>query len=142
MSKTYQYIVPALALALALGASLPIFAGGGDRTRLRCSAEGIQDISMDAKYEARGNRVKFDTSFEALPGLGFNAGDSLEVAIGGISLGQMRLVSIGDIVGDLNFDTTAQANDDDMPLPGQFPSNVASGTSVTVGPLGCALQQD
>lgn len=131
-----------LALALTLGGALPAFAGGGDRTRLRCNAQGVQDISMDAKYEARGNRVKFDASFEAMPGLGFNAGDVLDVTVGGIVVGQMTLASIGDIVGDLNLDTTAQPDDDDLPLPGEFPSNVAGGTSITVGPLGCALQQD
>ena len=142
MSK--NFLVKFLSLAAA---ATFVFAGadqafaGGDRIRLRCNAEGSQDISMDAKFEQRGNRLKFDASFEARAGLGFNAGQALTVIVGGVDVGQMILSDIGDIVGDLDFDTNIERNDNDVPPPGNFPE-VGAGTSVVVGPLGCALQND
>ena len=137
--KAASFIAAALLIA---SAAVPAVAGDNDQVRLRCDADGTQDISMDAKFESRNGRIKFDASFEARPGLGFGAGQTLDVKVGGVSVGQMTLVNIGDVIGDLNFDTTAQANDDDVPLPGGFPSGVRGGTSVMVGPLGCALQAD
>ena len=129
------------AAALLLAGTAPASAGGNDRIRLRCDADGTQDISMDAKFESRRGRIKFDASFEAAPGLGFSAGQSLDVIVGGTFVGRMLLADIGDIVGDLDFDTTAQADDDDLPLPGDFPA-LEEGTSVIVGPLGCALRDN
>ena len=139
MKNTLKYSALTLTLVILCGATA--FAGGQDRIRLRCDAQGVQDISMDAKFESRNGRAKFDASFEARPGGAYSAGQVLDVKVGGISIGQMTLVSIGDIVGDLNFDTTAQADDDDLLLPGGFPA-VDVATSVMVGPLGCALQDD
>ena len=139
MENAIKY--PALTLALTIACGTAAFGGGHDRIRLRCDAEGVQDTSMDAKFESRDGRAKFDASFEARPGGAFSAGQVLDVKVGGVTVGQMTLFSIGDIVGDLNFDTTAQAADDDLLLPGGFPS-VDQGTSVMVGPLGCALQDD
>ncbi len=117
--------------------------GGGDRIRLECKAEGAVDISMDGKFESRRGRLKFDTSFEAAPGLGFDDGDLLDVTVAGTLVGQMELFQAlnGDVEGDLNFDTTAQPDDDDLPFPPNFPA-VGVGTSVVVGPLGCTLQPD
>jgi hypothetical protein len=99
---------------------------------------------MDAKFESRRGRRKFDSSFEAAPGLGFAAGGTLDVVVDGVLVGQMELFQAlnGDVEGDLNFDTTAQADDDDLPFPPDFPS-VDVGTSVVVGgTLGCTLQRD
>jgi len=111
-----------------------------DRVRLRCSSRGAGDFSMDAKFETRRGRTKFDTSFEAAPGIGFFAGDRLTVMVGGQTVGEITLVEKlnGDLDGDLDFDTTAQSDDDDLPLPSDFP-DVGIGTSVVVGPLGCDL---
>ena len=131
----------AAACLAAIFTASPAMAGDDDRVRLRCSADGTQDISMDAKFEARNGRAKFDASFEAQPGLGFSAGQQLDVVVGGTLVGQMTLSDIGDIVGDLDFDTNVEANDNDVPLPGDFPA-VGVGTSVVVGPLGCALQNN
>ena len=109
-------------------------------TLLRCGARGAGDFSIDVKFSNRRGRTKFDTSFEAAPGLGFLASDVLDVLVGGQRVGQITLAERlnGDVEGDLNFDTTAQANDDDLPLPFDFPQ-VGSGTGVVVGPLGCDL---
>ncbi len=110
---------------------------GDDRTRLECDSEGAGDTSMDARYEERRGGAKFDGSFEAPPGGDFMDGDLLAVVVGGIEVGSIMLATQlnGDIGGDIEFDTQA---DELNPFPGNFP-DVTSGTSVTVGPLGCAL---
>lgn len=110
---------------------------GGERVRLSCSALGVNDISMDARYEERRNRTKFDASFEAAPNAGYTAGQELDVKVGGVPVGTMTLVALlsGDVAGDLEFDTQADENN---PFPGNFPA-VTRGTSVMVGDLGCAL---
>ena len=134
----------AIAAAVTLAAAPSASAGRDDgRVRLRCKAEGAQDFSIDAKYEERRGRIKFDSSFEAAPGLGFMNGDVLAVKVGGMTVGEMRLVETigGDVEGDLNFDTTAQADDDDLPLPADFP-DVSDGTGVVIGDLGCDLEED
>ena len=111
---------------------------GSDRTRLACGSEGAGDISMDARYEKRRGRAKFDASFEAAPRRKFTEGSVLAVRVGGTEVGSIALVTQlnGDLGGDLEFDTRT---DEFNPFPDNFPK-VASGTSVTVGPLGCALQ--
>lgn len=111
---------------------------GDERTRLECDSEGVGDTSMDARYQERRNRAKFDGSFEAAPGGNFADGDVLAVVVGGIEVGSVALTTQfnGDLGGDIEFDTRADELD---PFPGNFP-DVTSGTSVTVGPLGCALE--
>lgn len=110
----------------------------GAQVRLQCSADGVGDVSIAARYEARRGRSKFDASFEAPANAGFIAGQQLAVFVGGVNVGPMTLASdpfSGDIVGDLEFDTRA---DDNNPFPANFPT-VAAGVSVTVSNLGCAL---
>jgi len=111
---------------------------GGDRVRLECDSEGAGDISMDARYQERRGRAKFDGSFEAAPGGGFMDGDVLAVVVGGIDVGSIALATQlnGDLAGDIEFDTQADENN---PFPGNFP-DVGSDTSVTVGLLGCSLE--
>jgi hypothetical protein len=115
----------------------------GDRLRLRCDADGSDDFSMDGRFESRGSRLKFDASFEAEAGLGFEAGQVLTVSVGGKAVGEMVLFvgAGGDVEGDLNFDTSAQSDDDDLPFPTDFPE-VFDGASVVVGSLGCDLDND
>ncbi len=126
--------------ALALCAQSAYAKGGANdtRARLQCSADGASDVSIAARYEERRGRVKFDASFEAAPDAGFAAGQQLAVSVGGVNIGSMTLASdllSGDVVGDLEFDTRADENN---PFPSNFPT-VATGMSVTVGNLGCAL---
>ena len=108
-----------------------------DRVRLQCSALGVNDTSMDARYEERRSNTKFDASFEAAPAAGFVAGEELDVKVGGVLVGSITLISLpgGDVGGDLGFDTRVDDND---PFPGNFPK-IIKGTSVMVGNLGCAL---
>ncbi|MEZ5894077.1 MAG: hypothetical protein R3C58_13155 [Parvularculaceae bacterium] len=136
--KLKSVILPACAAVIALsGAAFAKGASDSDRLTLQCSANGARDFSMSARYETRRGRSKFDASFEAAPRVGFNAGQQLDVLVGGVRVGSMRLVLAigGDLEGDLEFDTRADENN---PFPANFPA-VAAGTSVTVGGLGCAL---
>lgn len=135
MKTNMSVILAAFAVtgSLACGNAL----AGDDRIRLTCGSEGAGDTSMDARYEQRRGRAKFDASFEAAPWSGFTEGDVLAVLVGGIDVGSMVLVKQlnGDLGGDLEFDTR---RDEFNPFPEDFPE-VTPGTSVTVGPLGCAL---
>ena len=127
-----------LALAALAGAYAAPASAQSTGVRLACSAAGAQDFSMDARYEDRRGRRKFDASFEAAPNLGFVAGQRIDVSVGGVKVGQMILArdpANGDIAGDLEFDTR---RDEGNPFPANFP-NVTRGTSIVVGSLGCAL---
>ncbi len=136
----------AFAAAALAGVSSPAFlaksgaaiAASAPGIRLACSASGAADFSMAARYEERRGRKKFDASFEAAPGVGFNVGRRLAVSVGGSTVGAMTLTrdpANGDVIGDLEFDTNVAENN---PFPANFP-RVIRGTSVTVGSLGCAL---
>lgn len=130
---------PILLAAAVAGSSVGGSAfAGDDRTRLRCDSDGAGDISMDARYEERRGRSKFDGSFEAAPGGAFTDGDMLAVNVGGVEVGYITLAAQinGDLGGDIEFDTQT---DELNPFPEAFPE-AAPGTSVTVGPLGCALE--
>ena len=117
-----------------------------DRVRLECDARGAGDISIDARYESRGGRDKFSAEFEARPGGLYAAGDVIDVSVDGVSVGPMMLLQVpgGDVVGELDFDTTAGPGDADLPFPDNFPS-VGDGTEVELSQFGetvlaCTLQ--
>ncbi len=132
-------VAASLILAAGLTAAMPAAAQSATRLRIQCTAEGASDHSISARYEQRGARRKFDASFEAAPGLGWAAGQFLEVRVGATRVGAMRLIrdaASGDIIGDLEFDTRV---DDGNPFPANFPT-VRAGTNVRVGPLACALR--
>lgn len=146
MSATTKSLLLASAAALVLSLSLasaPAFAksgssggGDGDRVRLECEKESLNaDDSMDARFEARRGRVKFDASYEAAPG---GTTGPLDVVVDGILVDSMDLVQIGgagDLVGDRSYDSRA---DEGEPFPADFP-DVGPGTIVQVGDLGCRL---
>ena len=113
------------------------------RARLECESEGVGDIMMDARFRSRAGRARFDSSFEAPPRSGFEAGDVLDVLVAGVFVGRMELARTrgGDIEGDLKFHRGARRNDTGLPFPVDFPK-IWEGTSVVVGPLGCALEDD
>jgi hypothetical protein len=132
-----------VAATSAVGAG-PANAASG--LRLECNAEGPGDISMQARYEERRARKKFTTEFEAVPGGAFRAGDRMTVVVDAIQVGAIRLKQVvgGDLVGDLNLDTTAGPGDQARPFPRNFPA-VQRGTRVAVAingnnVLGCRLQ--
>jgi len=121
-------------------------ANASDGLRLECDVDGAGDISMHARYEARRSRKKFSAEFEAAPGEGFKAGDRMTVAVDSVNVGGVRLKQVvgGDLVGDLNLDTTAGPGDQAKPFPNNFPQ-VQRGTRVAVAingnnVLGCRLQ--
>ena len=140
MKKIKHVFVIALfgfGLVVSLVLATQAFAGGD---RLECGASGPVDTSMDARYENNGDREKLSISFEAAQGLGFVAGESLDVTVDGTSVGSMPLtLSLeGDIVGDLNFDSGEnEPGAEDKPFP---VITVGAGDEVRItGVLGCTL---
>lgn len=133
-------LIAALAVA-ALSASQTTLAGE-DRTRLECrDALALQDGSMQARYERDAERTKFSVEMEVLPGGALIAGDVLQVQVNGQLVGAIALTQgATDLVGGLDFDTTADALDADSPFPVNFPA-VGPGSTVQIGTgLGCSLQ--
>lgn len=115
---------------------------GGDR--LECDADSATGgASMDARFEAKDGRNKFDASFEVAPGGTLQAGHVLQVNVAGEILGEITLAvqPNGDLGGDLEFDTNVDQDEPDTTVP--FPTNwpdAKAGTIVKVGTLGCSLQ--
>jgi hypothetical protein len=112
----------------------------GKRVRLECRAFGPGDTSMKARYKKKKSREKLSVSFEAAPGGSFVVGDRLDVEFNGTVLGSMILSQpdgIGDIEGDLDFDSKADSDDEDLPFPSIV---VGDGDEITVGELGCRLE--
>lgn len=109
-----------------------------NRVRVSCDSQGVQDVSMDARFQKRRGRAKFDASFEAAPGGPLSEGDVLPVLVAGVEVGSITLETVvgGDVGGDLEFDTNP---DEFNPFPDNFPA-IAPGTSVVVGPMGCGLR--
>jgi hypothetical protein len=133
------FLAVGLVLASGFAIAAPAAAQTATRLRLQCTAEGATDHSISTRFEQRSSRRKFDASFEAAPGIGFAAGQFLEVRVAGVLVGSMRLirdVASGDIIGDLEFDSRV---DEGNPFPANFPK-VTSGTNLRVGPLACALR--
>lgn len=107
--------------------------------RLSCSANGVRDFSMAGKYRLRRGSKSFGAEFEAAPTVGFRVGQVLNIAVGGVAVGRITLKRDpvnGDVIGGLEYSSNP---DDRKPFPANFPA-VRAGTSVTVGPLGCALR--
>jgi hypothetical protein len=90
-------------------------------------AAGGGDISGNIDFRQEGGRERISVEVE-----GFTPGESLDVVVDGITVGRVSIDTFGR--GDLNFDTTAQPNDLDLPFPADFP-NVGAGSVVMVGPL-------
>lgn len=135
MKKTSFVIAAAIACASASAAvaiSGPAHAAAG--VRLGCTADGATDFSMSARYEDRLGRKKFNASFEAAPRIGFTIGQRLAVTVGGRGVGLMILRGgpVGDVIGDLTFDTRLGT------YPVNFPV-VVRGTVATVGALRCSM---
>jgi hypothetical protein len=135
-----------LCLVTATSAIVGGPANAASGLRLECNADGPADIAMQARYEERRARKKFTTEFEAAPGGAFKAGDRMIVVVDTIQVGAIRLKQVvgGDVVGDLNLDTTAGPGDQAKPFPRNFPA-VQRGTRVAVtisgnNVLGCRLQ--
>jgi hypothetical protein len=137
----------ACALACSVLAFASVTAQARD-LRLECDAFGANDTTMHARYEERDSgRRKFSTEFEAAPNGPYAAGQRMVALVDGVKVGAVRLKTVvgGDLVGDLNLDSTAGAGDDAKPFPSDFPP-VDRGTKVVVrinnkNVLGCRLQR-
>lgn len=125
-------------ISMISGAAL----AGDDRTRLECRGEmALEDAGIQARYEEKGDRAKFSVELEAAAGGSFQDGDIFQVRVGGELVGTIALAQGAvDVVGELNFDTTAGPLDADSPFPANFPT-ISAGSIVEVGAqLACDLQ--
>lgn len=140
MKKGIQGALTAVGIVSLIAFSGSSIAKDEDRTRIECEKRGAYDTSMDARFEVRGGREKFDVSFEAAPGGYFSSGQELDVHVDYVYVGKLMLRYEGfDLQGDLEFDTNIDSvYDDSQPFPENFPE-VGRGTHVTVGYLGCSL---
>ncbi len=139
-AKFFRQSSLVLAMSLVMATAGGAAQAGGDRVECgRDSAAG--DSSIDARFEDKGDREKFSSSFEAVQGGGHMDGDVLQIKIDGETVGNITLAVLagGDLGGDLNFDTTAGPGDADSPFPANWPG-AGAGTIVSVGTLGCSLQ--
>lgn len=129
----------AAALVMSFGLTSPADAA---RTRLECRDQLTgQDASATARFERDGARRKFSVEVEAARGGTFRVGDVLRVRVDDVRVGRITLArGAVDLVGDLNFDTTAGPGDDADPFPSQFPA-VGAGTVIEAGAFRCALQR-
>lgn len=132
-------------IAVGLMAASTSAVAGGERLRLECKASSTTgDSSMDAKYEKKGNRMKFSASFESVIGEDLQEDDSFKVTVEGKHVGYITLAvqeENGDLGGDLDFDSNIDRDDPDdttVPFPENFP-DVKATTVVYVGTLGCSL---
>ena len=113
-----------------------------DGLRLRCGSTGMQEISLHSQYARYRNRgIGFRATFEAESDNVFQSGDMLDVYLAGIPVGTMTLAQLdtGEVAGRIFLryqpDADPQLNDVDL-----HRIIVRQGSSVVVGPLGCALQ--
>jgi hypothetical protein len=83
---------------------------------------------------------------EAAQGGAFRSGQRIVFLVAGRNVGSDTLQRVvgGDLVGELNLDTTAGPNDDEDPFPPNFPPvNRGTLVRITTGGnviLGCALR--
>lgn len=156
---TYQKTLTAAALAglmsIVPAVSAQSDVSGGDRVtdesdvarehdglRLRCGSTGVQQISLHSQYARYRNRgIVFRATFEAESNHVFQSGDMLDVFLAGIPVGTMTLAQLdtGEVAGRIVLryrpDADPQLSDVDL-----HRIAVRQGSSVVVGPLGCALQ--
>lgn len=134
MKNVIQEVLTTVGIVSLVAFSGSSLAKDEDRTRLECEKRGAYDTSMDARYEVRDDRRKFDASFEAAPGGKFYDGQELSVYVDYERVGTMVLRYEGyDLQGDLEFDSNVDGYyDDSVPFPENFPP-VGYGTHVTVG---------
>jgi len=141
--KARQFLIFITATLMAFSLSQTGLAKDSNDNRVRMECDGDssnEDASISAKYERKGSREKFSVDLEAQPGGSFFAGDIVQINVDGQTVGTIELFDLGDIVGELNFDSTAQADDADLPFPANFPG-ISAGAMVQAGTqLGCDLQ--
>jgi len=139
-------LILGLGLAASAGTLGSHRAEAADALRLQCSAEGLGDISMSARYRERASgRRKFSAEFEAAPGGAFSAGQRMAVFVAGVKVGSDRLgIVAGDVQGELELADNVEPGDTEKPFPADFPK-VQRDTKVDIAVAGdkvlsCRLQ--
>ena len=113
-----------------------------DSLRLRCGSTGMNEIGMRAHYiRYRERGIGFGATFGAESAGQFHAGDELDVLLAGIPVGAVTLerLDTGELVGRiaLRYQPDVDPSRTDVDLER---IEVRRGSSVVVGPLGCALK--
>jgi len=107
----------------------------GDTMRMRArlrAAPSAGDISGAAKYIERGPQHKrFAVEIE-----GFVPGTEMAITINDVYVGSVKIDDLG--VGELKYETRADAGEDWLPFPDDFPE-VHQGDVVKAGQLGGTL---
>jgi len=115
--------------------------GGSDTLRVRCGSTGMTDISLRSNYARSRNRgIAFGAIVEAESSGLLESGDVLRVYLAGVPVGRitMNQLDTGELAGRISLrylpDATPGRSDTDLSR-----IIVRQGSSVVVGPLGCAL---
>jgi hypothetical protein len=134
MGFSFRKRLIALTLTVILASAVIVVAGDDFRLRARLTARPeAGDVSGKADYsEEESGRREFSVEIE-----GFTPGDVFRIAVAGVVVGTVEINAFG--VGELDFDDTAQPDDEDEPFPPNFPA-LSGGELVRVGPLRGRLQ--
>ena len=113
-----------------------------DRGRGRCASFGVYDAEMRARYGRGGDpaQVRFRAGFEISAEGPLVEGDILSVRLAGVEIGDLMLTQndAGTLSGSIEIHEEID-NEDDIRTLQDIP--VRRGTSVVIGPLGCALHR-
>ena len=114
---------------------------GGDGIRLRCGSTGMTDISLRSNYARFRNRgIAFGAIVEAEQAGLLESGDVLRVYLAGVPVGSVTMTQLdnGELAGriSLRYKENDRPGQSDVDLSRIL---VRQGSSVVVGPLGCAL---
>lgn len=134
-SKLSGVVAAAALVFVALGASTTPSDAKKNSNRLRCDARGAGHIALHARYEERARpkraRKKFNAEFEALAGGAFVAGQHITFLVDSVVVGNAALAAVvgGEVAGELELDTNANAHNGKTPFPSNFPA-IGSGSVI------------
>lgn len=128
-------LVASLVLTTLLGSGL---AAAGSELRLESRIRGPRQaagpMSGKVTFRNRLDEARRQFSVEIERG---RPGDMFDVMISGVVIGTVMVDNFG--IAELDFDDTADADDDDLPFPRNFPE-LDGGEVIQVGPLTGTLQ--
>ena len=128
-------LIAGLILTTALGSGLAL---AGSELRLETRIRGPRQAAgpMDGKVTFRNRLDEARRQFSVEVERG-RAGEMFDVMISGVVVGTVMIDRSG--IGELDYDDTADADDNDLPFPRNFPE-LDGGEVVQVGPLTGTLQ--
>ena len=128
-------LIAGLILTLSAGSGLA-FAGSELRleSRIRGPRQAAGPVTGKVSFRNRLDDVRRQFSVEVERG---RPGEMFDVMISGVVVGTVIVNQFG--TGELDYDDTADADDNDLPFPRNFPE-LDGGEVVQVGPLTGTLQ--